>query len=126
MKKSFLGVLALLIVAAFALPVIAADAPADGLKMQATKLPVVFNHSTHAKVACVDCHHLVNGAENYSKCGNAGCHDSFDKKDKSIKGYYSLMHKNAKGCVACHKKAAGSDEAMKKALTGCKKSKCHP
>lgn len=42
-KLFFCGVLALAV--AFALPVVAAPkAPADGLKMEATKQPVVFNH----------------------------------------------------------------------------------
>ena len=126
-KLFFCGVLALAV--AFALPVVAAPkAPADGLKMEATEQPVVFNHSTHKSVKCGDCHHPVNGKEDYRKCGTAGCHDSMDKKDKSAKGYYHVMHdKNTKfkSCVGCHVEVAGADAAKKKDLTGCKKSKCH-
>nr|1MDV_A Chain A, CYTOCHROME C3 [Nitratidesulfovibrio vulgaris str. Hildenborough]1MDV_B Chain B, CYTOCHROME C3 [Nitratidesulfovibrio vulgaris str. Hildenborough] len=106
----------------------APKAPADGLKMEATKQPVVLNHSTHKSVKCGDCHHPVNGKEDYRKCGTAGCHDSMDKKDKSAKGYYHVMHdKNTKfkSCVGCHVEVAGADAAKKKDLTGCKKSKCH-
>lgn len=131
MKKIFaLGIL--LLVSAFALTAIAAPAaPADGLKMEKTKKPVVFNHTTHASVACAECHHPVNGVEDYRKCSTAGCHDNFDPKDKkSINSYYQAMHK-AKGakfdtCVSCHVKVAGDDKAKKKELAGCAKSKCHP
>jgi hypothetical protein len=129
MKKMFLtGVLALAV--AIAMPALAAapKAPADGLKMDKTKQPVVFNHSTHKAVKCGDCHHPVNGKEDYQKCSTAGCHDSMDKKDKSAKGYYHAMHDKGtkfKTCVGCHLEAAGADAAKKKELTGCKGSKCH-
>lgn len=131
MKKIFfLGLL--LLVTAFALTAVAAapKAPADGLKMDKTKKVVVFNHSTHKDIQCVDCHHPVDGKENYQNCASAGCHDNFDQKDKSVHSYYQAMHKK-KGnkfdtCVSCHEKVAGADKAKKKELAGCAKSKCHP
>ena len=125
----FLGLI--LLVSAFALTAVAAPSvPADGLKMDKTKKPVVFNHSTHAKIDCVDCHHPVNGKESFASCSSAGCHDNLDSKDKSINSYYQAMHK-AKGtqydtCVSCHITTAGADKELKKTLAGCAKSACHP
>ncbi|MDL2285417.1 cytochrome c3 family protein [Desulfovibrio sp. OttesenSCG-928-F07] len=130
MKKIFLLGLMLLI-SAFAITAIAAPtAPADGYKMAKTKKPVVFNHSTHTAIKCAECHHPVNGKEDYRACSTAGCHDNMDQKDKSINSYYQAMHK-AKGakfdtCISCHNKVAGADKDKKKALSGCAKSKCHP
>ncbi len=132
MKKLFiLG--ACLLTAAFMLPAIASQpaAPADGLKMQKTATKVViFNHSTHTSVKCGECHHPVDGKEDYRACSTAGCHDNLDKKDKSVNSYYQAMHKTKdvkfQSCVACHTKTAGADAAKKKELAGCAKSKCHP
>ena len=131
MKKIFfLGLM--LLTTAFALTAVAAapNAPADGLKMNKTKKLVTFNHSTHASIKCVDCHHQVDGKEDYRACATAGCHDKLEQKDKSINSYYQVMHKR-KGnkfetCVSCHEKTAGADKDKKKELAGCAKSKCHP
>lgn len=133
MKKIFLVGFVLLI-SAFALTALAApEVPQDGIKLVRTgneKKAVVFNHSTHKDVKCVDCHHLVEGKEDYRPCATAGCHDNFDQKDKSVNSYYQAMHKakNPKhqSCVSCHTAAAGADKDKKKELAGCAKSKCHP
>ncbi len=112
-------------VSAFAAPAV----PADGIVMDNTKLPVTFNHSTHGDYKCGECHHPVDGAETFLACGSAGCHDNFDKKDKSVHGYYNVMHgKKLKfdSCLSCHLEVAGKDAAKKKEMTGCKKSACHP
>ncbi len=132
MRKLFtLGLFCLL--AAFVLPAFAAQptAPADGLKMEKSgKKVVVFNHSTHKDHKCVECHHPVNGKEDYRACGTAGCHDNIDIKDKSEHSYNLAFHmvKDAKhqSCMSCHKTVAGNDKDKKKELTGCAKSKCHP
>ena len=130
MKRLILGSLALLMLA-LALPALAAkpEVPADGLKMEKGKQPVVFNHSTHKEVKCGQCHHKVDDKENFQKCGTAGCHDSMDRKDKSPKGYYNAMHgKNLKftNCMTCHLEVAAKMPDKKKELTACKQSKCHP
>ena len=132
MKKCILSVFALLVLA-LALPAQAAqpDVPPDGLKLDKTKQPVVFNHSTHkTDMKCGDCHHVVEGKENYGKCGNAGCHDSMDRKDKSVKGYYRAMHEKSGTkfvtCQSCHLQVAEKFPDKKKELTACKQSKCHP
>ncbi len=132
MKKTLLVcMLTAALVCAYALPnLIAADAPADGLKMDKTPKPVVFNHSTHKDDKCTDCHHSAEDAANPKKCSSAGCHDVMGKEDKSEKSYYQAMHKmtatKVKSCLACHKEKAGADVEKKKALTACAKSKCHP
>lgn len=133
MRSIILGSLALLVMA-FAIPALAAQptAPADGLKMEATqKKVVVFNHTSHKDVTCVQCHHPVQGKEEFRKCATAGCHDSMDRKDKSERGYYQAMHgkydgQGVKSCVACHAEVAAAKPDMKKELTACKQSKCHP
>ncbi len=129
MKKLILcGAMALSL--AFAVSAFAAPAvPADGIVMDKTKLHVTFNHSTHTGNQCGECHHPVDGKETFLQCGSAGCHDNFDKKDKSVHSYYQVMHgKKLKfdSCVSCHTTVAGKDKDKKKALTSCKKSACHP
>ncbi len=131
MKKLFVCVVAAAIICAFALPnLFAADAPADGLKMDKTKTPVVFNHSTHKAEDCEFCHHKSkDNPENIKKCSSEGCHDNFDKKAKGPENYYKAIHgagKTIPTCLSCHKEKAGKDKDMKKKLTGCKKSACHP
>ncbi|MBG0778110.1 MAG: cytochrome c3 family protein [Desulfovibrionaceae bacterium] len=131
MKKTlFMSLICAAIVCAFGLATLyAADAPADGLKMEATKNPVVFNHSAHKKYDCKECHHTWDGAGAIQKCSDKGCHDNMDKKDKSVHAYYKAMHGKGKlsTCVSCHKDVAKAmDKDAKKALTSCKKSKCHP
>lgn len=132
MRTLLLSSLALLVLA-LAIPAIAAQpaAPADGLKMEATgKKVVVFNHSTHKEQTCVACHHPVQGKEEFRKCATAGCHDNMDRKDKSERGYYQAMHgkdgKVTKSCVACHTEIVAAKPDLKKDLTACKGSKCHP
>ena len=132
MRKLFtLGLFCLL--AAFVLPAFAAqpEAPADGLKMEKSgKKVVVFNHSTHKDAKCGECHHPVDGKEDYRPCSTAGCHDVMGPKDKTVNSYYQAMHKvkepKHQSCVACHTATAGEDKAKKKELAGCAKSKCHP
>ena len=129
--KNLVLIFAVVLGLAFATPVLAADAPADGLKMAASKKPVVFNHGTHKDVACAECHHPIDGKEDYRKCSTAGCHDDFKAK-KGTKSYYAVMHgKKLKydSCVSCHakvvKEKAPKDKAFKKSMTGCKGSGCH-
>ncbi len=124
-----LGVICLL--AAFVVPALAAApaAPTAAINMsKGGKKVVVFNHTTHAALKCADCHHPVDGKEDFRACGTAGCHEGMDKKDPM--SYYSVMH-NTKGakfqtCVSCHIATAGADKDKKKELAGCAKSKCHP
>ena len=129
MKKTLLpaGLLAL----ALAVPAFAAQppVPADGLKFAGAKKAVIFNHSTHTSVECVTCHHPVKEQENYAKCATAGCHDDLQAK-KGTSSLYAVVH-TRKGlkyqtCMECHQKIVAEKPELKKELTGCAKSKCHP
>ena len=130
MKFAFVP--AALLAMALASPAFAAPAaPADGLDLVGSnpKKAVKFNHSTHKTVECVVCHHPVDGKENYGKCATAGCHDDLKGK-KGTKSLYYVVHskKDVKyqSCLQCHDKLAAEKPEMKKELTGCAKSKCHP
>lgn len=119
--------------AVLVLPALASqpEVPADGIKMNKSgKKEVTFNHSTHADIACADCHHPVEGKEDYRSCATEGCHDITGTQEKSIRSYNQAMHKKKDNkyasCVSCHTEAAGDDKAKKKELAGCAKSKCHP
>ena len=128
--KKILLVSAVIFALAFAIPAIATpQVPADGLKMDKTKKVVVFNHSTHKALKCVQCHHQVNGEESFKKCGDAGCHDNMDRQDKSAKSYYRAFHgKDTQhaSCLTCHREIATKNPEKKAEITGCKGSKCHP
>ena len=119
------------------MPAIAAQppVPADGLVLQGSnpKKSVTFNHSTHKTVECVVCHHPVDGKESYAKCATAGCHDNLKDK-KGTNSLYYVMHAKEKAdaplkhqsCLSCHVKVVAEKPDLKKDLTGCAKSKCHP
>lgn len=128
MKKVL--VLTCIMVLAFAMSALAAPtAPDKPLEFKGAKKVVMFPHAAHAKVECVTCHHPVNGKETFAKCGSSGCHDDLAAKqgDKSL--YYvihtkkELKHTN---CLGCHSKVVAEKPELKKDLTGCAKSKCHP
>ncbi len=130
-KLLILGIFCMM--AVLVLPALAAqpEVPADGFKMnKGGKKEVIFNHSTHKTQTCVECHHPVDGKEDFRSCTTAGCHDNIDPKDKSINSYYQMIHKKKDSqhqtCVGCHEKTAGDDKDKKKELTACAKSKCHP
>ncbi|MCT4534119.1 cytochrome c3 family protein [Halodesulfovibrio sp.] len=133
MKRVMVLALAAVLCVAFSMVAYAVDVPTGPVKMDATKKPVIFNHDTHKDYKCGECHHPVDGKENYQKCATAGCHSAAKADKKKAGSYYKIVHNKKAGkksgiatCISCHKKVAGKDKAQKKALTGCKKSKCHP
>ena len=75
------------------------------------------------------CHHKVDGKESFAKCGSAGCHDDLAGKQGEKSLYYvvhtkkELKHNN---CIGCHSKVVEEKPELKKDLTACAKSKCHP
>ncbi len=131
MKKYFLvGFVCAALVCFCALPSLkAAEAPADGLVLKMTKKHVVFNHSAHKSLDCKTCHHTWDGKSAIQKCSTKGCHDNVDRKAKGVHSYYEAMHAR-KGshdsCLACHKKVAKKDHSLRKKLTSCMHSACHP
>lgn len=130
MKKILMLSMSLIVAIALAVPAIAArpEVPVGPMKMELTEKHVVFNHDTHTSVDCAKCHHEVNGAENYQKCSDAGCHDVLGAKDKSVHSYYRIAHdrKVENSCIACHVTVAKDNPDLRKPLTGCKDSSCHP
>ena len=118
-----------LALAAFAAPA----APDKPLEFKGSQKTVMFPHAVHAKVECVTCHHKVDGKESYAKCATAGCHDNLKDK-KGTNSLYYVMHAKEKAdaplkhqsCLSCHVKVVAEKPDLKKDLTGCAKSKCHP
>ena len=131
MKKCILSVFTLLSLA-LALPALATqpDVPPDGIAMKQTKLPVVFNHSTHNNEKCASCHHEVYGKAAYSTCSDSGCHNSMFRNDKSFTNYYSVIHSKSPAkyptCLSCHMETAKKFPNKRKELIACMESKCHP
>lgn len=132
--KKLLILVASCMIAVMALPAFAArpDVPADGIVMSHGKQQkgVVFNHSTHTAADCAACHHPVAGVEDYRSCASEGCHP-IEKSDQTVPvPYYNAIHnkkaKDIDSCVSCHTKFAAANPDVKKELTGCKASKCHP
>ena len=126
-----------LVIAGLCIPVMAADAPTPEQKaltekpmtMDKTgqaKRQVIFNHSSHAQTDCAVCHHKAVEGNIYVGCAVPGCHDNFDKKDKSEHSYYQMTHnkKSEKSCMGCHQKAAADNPALKEMFKGC--NPCHP
>lgn len=115
--------------------VFAAEAPKEPIELKYfPKLQVKFPHAPHEahKVECQVCHHKWDGQGAVKACGSAGCHDVFDRKDKSEKSLYKAIHTKSKdpiNCLTCHKKQVKEkkgDKEFKKKMTGCKGSACHP
>ena len=67
------------------------------------------------------------------QCATAGCHDNLKDK-KGTNSLYYVMHAKEKAdaplkhqsCLSCHVKVVAEKPDLKKDLTGCAKSKCHP
>ncbi|WP_297829184.1 cytochrome c3 family protein [uncultured Desulfovibrio sp.] len=123
--------LAVILSLALALPVLAAQPPVPGtpLEFKGSRKTVMFPHAPHAKVECVTCHHLVQGKENFQKCATAGCHDDLTAK-KGEKSLFYVVHAKTglkqQTCLECHTKIVAEKPDLKKDLTGCAKSRCHP
>ncbi len=131
--KSFFTLLACMaFVLACALPsLFAVDTPGAPIKLEYFPNKIVmFPHDKHAALDCKKCHHKWNEKDIIKPCGDSGCHDVFDKSDKSEKSFYNIVHgkgsADMQSCLACHRQEAGSDKDKKKAMTGCKGSGCHP
>lgn len=104
--------------------------PEQPVAVKGSKKTVMFPHASHAKIECVVCHHKVDGKENFEKCATVGCHDNLADK-KGEKSLYYVMHgKSAElkhqSCLQCHAKVVETMPDLKKKLTGCKDSACHP
>lgn len=107
------------------------EAPKEPVAITGSKKTVMFPHDKgHEKYECVVCHHKVDGKETFAKCADAGCHDDLTGK-KGEKSLYFVMHNKGadlkhQSCMSCHAKIVAEKPDLKKALTGCSQSKCHP
>ena len=106
------------------------EVPKDPVAIKGSKKTVMFPHANHSKIECVVCHHKVDGKENFQKCATAGCHDNLEEK-KGLNRLYFLIQRNRKElkhktCLECHAKVVAEKPDLKKAMTSCKGSKCHP
>lgn len=107
------------------------QAPKEPVAIQGSKKTVMFPHDKgHEKIDCVVCHHKVDGKETFAKCGAAGCHDDL-KARKGQESLYFVMHSKSEElkhqtCMSCHLKEVAERPDLKKTLTGCSGSKCHP
>lgn len=117
-------------------PCLAADvarpaAPAEPVAISGTKKTVMFDHSKgHKDIDCVVCHHRVDGKPTFAKCGDAGCHDDLTAR-KGEKSLYFVMHSKSgelrhQSCMSCHAKTVAAKPELKKDMTGCAQSWCHP
>ena len=109
------------------------EAPEDGMAINYIKgrserdLSVVFNHSSHADYACVDCHHTTKeGEEPVSCASDKRCHAKTGIDElRGFKSYFRTMHKKDRRhptCVGCHTELFKGDKDM----TSCTRSACHP
>lgn len=104
--------------------------PEQPVEVKGSKKTVMFPHKIHDKIECVTCHHMVDGKANFQKCSTAGCHDDLESK-KGEKSLYFVMHSKSaelkqQTCMTCHYKIVEEKPDLKKQLTGCTKSGCHP
>ncbi len=132
MKKLFTILLCASMVFALALPsLFAEEAPCDPIEMAYfPDLKVQFPHDKHAGIECQDCHHKWDGKGDIQACADSGCHDVLDKKDKTEKSLYNVIHgrgtKELSTCLSCHREEAKKNKDMRKQLTSCRGSGCHP
>ncbi len=131
------GVCGLCMLAFMAAPCLAADdgaqpeAPKGPVEIKGGKKTVMFAHDKgHKTIECVVCHHKVDGKPAFAKCADSGCHDDLTAK-KGQSSLYFVMHSKSEelrhqNCMGCHVKTVAEKPNLKKQLTGCTGSYCHP
>jgi hypothetical protein len=131
MRIATIGVVAVLSLALAVFGIASqADIPPDDHLMQRTENPVVFPHTPHGRIDCAVCHHTVldDGSIDLRSCAVSGCHDNFDRRDRTSKSYYNILHgRNLEHptCISCHIEVAGDDRERRRELTACRNSVCH-
>lgn len=106
-------------------------APEGPVAIKGSKKTVMFEHfKGHKDIECVVCHHKVDGKQTFAKCADAGCHDDLTAK-KGEKSLYFVMHSKSEElkhqtCMSCHVKTVAEKPDIKKSMTGCAQSWCHP
>lgn len=107
------------------------EAPKEEVPITGSKRTVMFPHNKgHENIECVVCHHPVEGKPTWKKCASSGCHDNLTEK-KGESSLYFVMHSKSEelkhqSCMSCHVKTVEEKPDLKKRLTGCSGSACHP
>lgn len=85
------------------------------------RMYVVFNHSSHKKIACRTCHHEGLPGNRYASCTNEECHSLKGASERDPMSVYMAYHAQDtdRSCYGCHKPLAGKYPGFK----GC--SPCH-
>lgn len=137
LNNKFLGSLGLLALGILMVcPVLSAAAgrpevPDAPLPFAGAKKTVMFDHlKGHKDIECVVCHHKVEGKETYAKCASSGCHDNLIAK-KGVESLYYVVHSKSADlkhatCMTCHVRTVEEKPDLKKSMTGCTQSWCHP
>lgn len=107
------------------------EVPGAPLPFSGSKKTVMFDHlKGHKDIECVVCHHRVDGKETYAKCANEACHFDLTAK-KGVDSLYYVVHSKSKElkhatCLSCHTRTVAEKPDIKKQMTGCSQSWCHP
>lgn len=105
--------------------------PEGEIGIKGSRRTVMFSHQQgHKDISCVSCHHKVKDQETFKKCSTSGCHDDLKAK-KGEHSLYFVMHNKGEElkhttCMSCHVKTVADKPDLKKKLTGCSGSACHP
>lgn len=69
------------------------------------RMYVVFNHSSHKKVACRNCHHDGLPGNRYASCTNPECHAITSPSSREPLSVYMAYHAPdmKRSCLGCHK-----------------------
>lgn len=107
------------------------EMPREPIALTGSKKTVMFSHvQGHEDIKCVVCHHNVNDKPSFAKCSASGCHDDLTAR-KGERSLYFVVHNKGAGlkhqsCMKCHAEVVAEKPDLKKALTGCTQSRCHP
>ncbi len=85
------------------------------------RMYVIFNHSSHKKVKCRNCHHEGLPGNRYAACTSPECHAITDPSSREPLSVYMAYHAPGmqRSCFGCHKPLAGKYPDFK----GCRP--CH-
>lgn len=88
---------------------------------KSSRMYVIFNHSSHKKIACRTCHHTGLPGNRYAACTSKECHSLPGASERDPMSVYMAYHAPGtdRSCYGCHKPLAGKYPDFK----GCRP--CH-
>lgn len=97
------------------------DKPIELNAGESKRMYVIFNHSSHKKIACRNCHHEGLPGNRYAPCTNSECHAITAPSSREPLSVYMAYHAPGmkRSCYGCHKSLAAENPAFR----GCKP--CH-